>query len=195
MNAWMKSFPILIEGCIFLSIGNNNFGCSSYDSFCKFFYQCLMPTFLRPTAVVDGGLPPTLIFSSSQLADFDHSWSSSQASRVKMVRLTTMATGWIVRLCLSWCLSKLKSRRRQGEAFLSCFRCLSLGFLQVNVPKTKKTFCSGKCKKHTLHKVTQYKKGKDSLYVQGTPSCFNASPALCLALLWFVLRKSLFVAS
>lgn len=39
---------------------------------------------------------------------------------------------------------------------------------QVNVPKTKKTFCKGKdCKKHTLHKVTQYKKGKDSLYVQG----------------------------
>jgi large subunit ribosomal protein L44e len=38
----------------------------------------------------------------------------------------------------------------------------------VNVPKTKKSFCKGKdCKKHTLHKVTQYKKGKDSLYVQG----------------------------
>ncbi|BBN03715.1 large subunit ribosomal protein L44e [Marchantia polymorpha subsp. ruderalis] len=38
----------------------------------------------------------------------------------------------------------------------------------VNVPKTKKSFCSGKdCKKHTLHKVTQYKKGKDSLYAQG----------------------------
>jgi hypothetical protein len=40
--------------------------------------------------------------------------------------------------------------------------------MQVNVPKTKKSFCKGKdCKKHTLHKVTQYKKGKDSLYVQG----------------------------
>ncbi|KAI5071556.1 hypothetical protein GOP47_0013807 [Adiantum capillus-veneris] len=38
----------------------------------------------------------------------------------------------------------------------------------VNVPKMKKSFCKGKdCKKHTLHKVTQYKKGKDSLYVQG----------------------------
>ncbi|KAH7366351.1 hypothetical protein KP509_18G074600 [Ceratopteris richardii] len=33
----------------------------------------------------------------------------------------------------------------------------------VNVPKTKKTFYKGKdCRKHTLHKVTQYKKGKDS---------------------------------
>lgn len=40
--------------------------------------------------------------------------------------------------------------------------------IQVNVPKTKKTYCKNKeCKKHTLHKVTQYKKGKDSLAVQG----------------------------
>ncbi|THU46990.1 hypothetical protein C4D60_Mb09t10780 [Musa balbisiana] len=39
---------------------------------------------------------------------------------------------------------------------------------QVNVPKTKKTYCKNKaCRKHTLHKVTQYKKGKDSLSVQG----------------------------
>ncbi|VDQ09820.1 unnamed protein product [Trichobilharzia regenti] len=38
----------------------------------------------------------------------------------------------------------------------------------VNIPKTRKTFCkSSKCKRHTLHKVTQYKKGKDSLYAQG----------------------------
>lgn len=38
----------------------------------------------------------------------------------------------------------------------------------VNIPKTRNTFCkSAKCKKHTLHKVTQYKKGKDSLYAQG----------------------------
>ncbi|KAI5073647.1 hypothetical protein GOP47_0011660 [Adiantum capillus-veneris] len=38
----------------------------------------------------------------------------------------------------------------------------------VNVPKIKKSFCKGKeCKKRTLHKVTQYKKGKENLYVQG----------------------------
>ncbi|KAK1417140.1 hypothetical protein QVD17_26262 [Tagetes erecta] len=38
----------------------------------------------------------------------------------------------------------------------------------VNVPKTKKTYCKNKeCRKHTLHKVTQYKKGKDSLAAQG----------------------------
>lgn len=40
--------------------------------------------------------------------------------------------------------------------------------MQVNVPKTKKTYCKSKdCRKHTLHKVTQYKKGKDSLAAQG----------------------------
>ncbi|KAM0843678.1 hypothetical protein ACQ4PT_057546 [Festuca glaucescens] len=38
----------------------------------------------------------------------------------------------------------------------------------VNVPKTRKTYCKNKeCGKHTLHKVTQYKKGKDSLSAQG----------------------------
>ncbi|MFH4979736.1 hypothetical protein AB6A40_006445 [Gnathostoma spinigerum] len=37
----------------------------------------------------------------------------------------------------------------------------------VNVPKTRKTFCRGKCRKHTLHKVTQYKKGKESSFAQG----------------------------
>ncbi|CAD6225813.1 unnamed protein product [Miscanthus lutarioriparius] len=42
------------------------------------------------------------------------------------------------------------------------------GGVRVNVPKTKKTYCKNKeCRKHTLHKVTQYKKGKDSLSAQG----------------------------
>uniref|UniRef100_A0A8C0LRW7 60S ribosomal protein L36a-like n=1 Tax=Canis lupus familiaris TaxID=9615 RepID=A0A8C0LRW7_CANLF len=36
----------------------------------------------------------------------------------------------------------------------------------MNVPKTHRTFCK-KCGKHQPHKVTQYKKGKDSLYAQG----------------------------
>ncbi|XP_034355730.1 large ribosomal subunit protein eL42-like [Arvicanthis niloticus] len=36
----------------------------------------------------------------------------------------------------------------------------------LNVPKTRWTFCK-KCGRHQPHKVTQYKKGKDSLYVQG----------------------------
>merc|ERR1711904_46152 len=38
----------------------------------------------------------------------------------------------------------------------------------VNVPKTRRTYCKGRdCKKHTLHKVTQYKAGKASLFAQG----------------------------
>lgn len=37
----------------------------------------------------------------------------------------------------------------------------------VNVPKERRTFCKGdKCKKHTLHKVTQYKSGKASNFAQ-----------------------------
>jgi large subunit ribosomal protein L44e len=38
----------------------------------------------------------------------------------------------------------------------------------VNIPKERKTFCKGKkCRKHTNHKVTQYKAGKASLFAQG----------------------------
>lgn len=37
----------------------------------------------------------------------------------------------------------------------------------VNVPKARRTFCPGKCRKHTQHKVTQYKKGKESSFAQG----------------------------
>ncbi|KAJ2978944.1 hypothetical protein NQ176_g3537 [Zarea fungicola] len=38
----------------------------------------------------------------------------------------------------------------------------------VNIPKTRNTFCKGKeCRKHTQHKVTQYKAGKASLFAQG----------------------------
>ncbi|OMJ08930.1 60S ribosomal protein L44 Q [Smittium culicis] len=38
----------------------------------------------------------------------------------------------------------------------------------VNIPKTRNTFCPGKnCRKHTPHKVSQYKTGKASLFAQG----------------------------
>uniref|UniRef100_A0A6Q2Z339 60S ribosomal protein L36a n=1 Tax=Esox lucius TaxID=8010 RepID=A0A6Q2Z339_ESOLU len=53
-----------------------------------------------------------------------------------------------------------------------CFRLLPSSFrllravTMVNVPKTRRTYCK-KCKRHQPHKVTQYKKGKDSLYAQG----------------------------
>ncbi|EXJ56487.1 large subunit ribosomal protein L44e [Cladophialophora yegresii CBS 114405] len=47
--------------------------------------------------------------------------------------------------------------------------CEDFGVLDaVNVPKTRRTYCKGKtCKKHTQHKVTQYKAGKASLFAQG----------------------------
>eukprot|EP01100_Stratorugosa_tubuloviscum_P014544 TRINITY_DN785_c0_g1_i1.p1 TRINITY_DN785_c0_g1~~TRINITY_DN785_c0_g1_i1.p1 ORF type:complete len:106 (-),score=29.34 TRINITY_DN785_c0_g1_i1:153-470(-) len=38
----------------------------------------------------------------------------------------------------------------------------------VNIPKSRRTFCkSRKCKKHTVHKVSQYKAGKASEHVKG----------------------------
>ena len=38
----------------------------------------------------------------------------------------------------------------------------------VNVPKERRTYCKGKkCRKHTTHKVTQYKAGKASNFAQG----------------------------
>ncbi len=36
----------------------------------------------------------------------------------------------------------------------------------VNMPKSKKVFCK-RCKKHEPHKVSQYKKGKESVFAQG----------------------------
>jgi len=34
--------------------------------------------------------------------------------------------------------------------------------------KTRRTFCKSKlCRKHTLHRITQYKKGRDSMHRQG----------------------------
>lgn len=38
----------------------------------------------------------------------------------------------------------------------------------VTVPKERKTFCKAKkCKKHTVHRVSQYKAGKASNFAQG----------------------------
>ncbi|KAL9012958.1 MAG: hypothetical protein Q9173_002326, partial [Seirophora scorigena] len=49
-----------------------------------------------------------------------------------------------------------------------------LSSTQVNVPKTRRTYCKGKdCKKHTQHKVTQYKAGK----VCSAPPHIASSPA------------------
>merc|ERR1711908_253671 len=47
-------------------------------------------------------------------------------------------------------------------------RLQATGARMVNIPKTKKAYCKDpKCRKHTHHKVTQYKTGKASLYAQG----------------------------
>ena len=53
------------------------------------------------------------------------------------------------------------------------------------MPKTKRAFCKDKnCKKHTAHKVTQYKTGKASLYAQGTflmpTGSLEAVPSVCV---------------
>lgn len=63
------------------------------------------------------------------------------------------------------------AKRRGGRDFrlipprdVSVNNILIFLFRQVNVPKTRRTYCKGKaCKKHTQHKVTQYKAGKVSL--------------------------------
>lgn len=55
------------------------------------------------------------------------------------------------------------STRLRELLLILIFDCpmLTSLFLQVNVPKTRRTYCKGKdCKKHTQHKVTQYKAGK-----------------------------------
>ena len=88
----------------------------------------------------------------------------------------------IRRACfLFFCSSIIVSRRsestfvffRSPHLFLSFptrqkKKHLSPPSLQVNVPKAKRAFCKGKaCGKHQMHKVTQYKTGKASLYAQG----------------------------
>ena len=76
--------------------------------------------------------------------------------------------------------------------------------VQVNVPKQRRTFCKGKkCRKHTLHKVTQYKKGKDSVFAQGNlffscflldsrwsikPKCGTAAHLACSIMWWLKLN-------
>ncbi|KAL8745829.1 MAG: hypothetical protein Q9190_002086 [Brigantiaea leucoxantha] len=45
---------------------------------------------------------------------------------------------------------------------------LNIKTITLTVLQTRKTYCAGKqCKKHTQHKVTQYKTGKASLFAQG----------------------------
>ncbi|EPS37841.1 hypothetical protein H072_8382 [Dactylellina haptotyla CBS 200.50] len=69
------------------------------------------------------------------------------------------------RLCSSQC---LEFQSLQTAVVSVPFRHILRYQDIVNVPKTRKTFCKGKeCRKHTQHKVTQYKAGKASLFAQG----------------------------
>ncbi|XP_053130017.1 60S ribosomal protein L36a [Hemicordylus capensis] len=66
---------------------------------------------------------------------------------------------------VSLLLLRLIHFRFQAEALLLSLGAAGAGKM-VNVPKTRRTYCK-KCGKHQPHKVTQYKKGKESLYAQG----------------------------
>lgn len=59
------------------------------------------------------------------------------------------------------------------------------------MPKTRRTYCKGKtCKKHTQHKVTQYKAGKVSLYLS---TMVLRSPVFETRLTyWYNVQASLF---
>merc|ERR1712173_475994 len=55
-----------------------------------------------------------------------------------------------------------------GETGSSVDICCQNPHKMVNIPKERMTFCPGKkCKKHTKHKVTQYKKAATSSMAQG----------------------------
>ena len=58
------------------------------------------------------------------------------------------------------------SKTRRRITFLKNTLATLKQFIMVNAPKKKRTFCK-KCKKHSEHKVTQYKAGKASNFAQG----------------------------
>nr|XP_020142918.1 60S ribosomal protein L36a-like [Microcebus murinus] len=59
--------------------------------------------------------------------------------------------------------SECKCTLKVGSPFSHCQEC---SHKHGEHSKTCRTFCK-KCGKHKPHKVTQYRKGKDSLYAQG----------------------------
>lgn len=69
-----------------------------------------------------------------------------------------------------WLTTQHATERSDGRLLVLLKREPTSGItnISVNVPKTRKTYCKGKqCRKHTQHKVTQYKAGKASLFAQG----------------------------
>lgn len=72
--------------------------------------------------------------------------------------------------CASLLLERLSDRTFRLGLSPSSFADFSSTHLfpVTNHRRTRRTYCKHKtCKKHTPHKVTQYKKGKDSLSAQG----------------------------
>ncbi|PTU18608.1 hypothetical protein P175DRAFT_0511070 [Aspergillus ochraceoroseus IBT 24754] len=64
--------------------------------------------------------------------------------------------------------TKMEPRWHQKKPLLYPQKLTATSHHQVNVPKTRRTYCKSKtCHKHTQHKVTQYKAGKASLFAQG----------------------------
>ncbi|KAL7333039.1 40s ribosomal protein L44e, variant 2 [Mucor circinelloides] len=75
-----------------------------------------------------------------------------------------------VRAGNEWPLKKCSMNKQciQPEDLLPLFFWHTVELNMVNIPKTRNTYCKGsKCRKHTPHKVTQYKAGKASLFAQG----------------------------
>ena len=57
--------------------------------------------------------------------------------------------------------NRQQQQEQQGEYILELELIIVSRINQVNVPKTRRTYCKSKaCHKHTQHKVTQYKAGK-----------------------------------
>ncbi|KAM0983082.1 hypothetical protein ACFX2J_015796 [Malus domestica] len=98
-------------------------------------------------------------------------WGSFQPDPLHMASIFTV----LVVTCICTVMGKTADASASSRVLLRGRFCSTAesspyepAVAMVNVPKTKKTYCKSKeCKKHTLHKVTQYKKGKDSLAAQG----------------------------
>merc|ERR1711964_432590 len=62
----------------------------------------------------------------------------------------------------------------------------------VNVPKTRRTYCKGKkCRKHTLHKVSQYKAGKACMLKENDVTIVNKEDMVVRLSLFSTKRRRL----
>ena len=87
----------------------------------------------------------------------DRCWDESQYSQLALVDKTVLCVA--MRRLPKNLGAKAIDRVMKGLKSVA-WRLIKVAS-QVNVPKTRRTYCKGKdCKKHTNHKVTQYKAGK-----------------------------------